>query len=138
MKAYPMNKAIKSHTHPQRIVFLVSILFFQACASPQGTTSRGPDPEKVKQASIMTNKCLLNYHDIPGSLSQRQECLNNASALLINDYGPEIQNVARLCAQKLSQLASQGDAGQIDLKGYQQKREMLKIECAEAAQAAKR
>jgi len=86
----------------------------------------------------MTNKCLLNYHDIPGSLSQRQECLNNASALLINDYGPEIQSVARLCAQKLSQLATQADAGQIDLKGYQQKREMLKIDCAEAAQAAKR
>lgn len=86
----------------------------------------------------MTNKCLLNYHDIPGSLSQRQECLNNASAMLMNDYGPEIQNVARLCAQKLSQLARQGDAGQIDLRGYQQQREILKIECAEAAQAAKR
>ena len=133
-----MHKASHFVVNSSRMLFIACILFLQACTSIQGTKTLHPDPDKVQQASIMTNKCLLNYHDIPGSLSQRQECLNNASALLINDYGPEIQSVARLCAQKLSQLATQADAGQIDLKGYQQKREMLKIDCAEAAQAAKR
>lgn len=84
----------------------------------------------------MTNKCMLNYHDVPGSLSQRQDCLNKSSALLMDEYSPEIQNVARQCAQKLSALAAQTDAGVIDLKGYQRQREMLQMECAQAAQAA--
>ena len=130
-----MHKAIFLH-QLHRIASIALVLSFQGCTTIKGTNTHKPDPEKVQQASIMTNKCLLNYHDIPGSLSQRQDCLNNASAMLMNDYGPEIQSVARLCAQKLSQLAAQADSGQIDLKGYQQRREMLKIECAEAAQAA--
>lgn len=109
-----------------------------ACTTGKGAVSTKPDQEKVQQASILTNKCMLNFHDIPGSLSQRQDCLNRASAMLLEGYSPAIQNVARLCAQKLSQLAAAGDAGKIDLLGYQQKREMLKIECAQAAQAAQR
>lgn len=133
-----MHKAIKRNTGSLALLNTMLILSLAACSSIKGASPTKPDPQKVQQASIMTNKCLLNHHDIPGSLSKRQECLNQASAMLMDGYGPEIQNVARMCAQKLIQLAAAGDAGQIDLKGYQQKREMLKIECAQAAQSAQR
>lgn len=133
-----MHKAISSFKSPGRFLVFIVMLLTQACTSSINKTSMQPDPEKVQQASIMTNKCLLNYHDVPGSLGQRQACLNQASALLLDAYGTEIQKVARLCAQQLAQLAADTDAGQLDLKGYQQKREMLQIECAQAAQAAQR
>ena len=133
-----MHKIIKPIKRYARLVSVLAMLCSEGCTTTMGKTSRQPDPETVQQASIMTNKCLLNYHDIPGSLTQRQECLNRASALLLDAYGPEIQKVARLCAQKLAQLAADTDAGQIDLKGYQQKRELLQVECAQAAQAAQR
>ena len=131
-----MNKAIKSFTCNPFLPFLVIMLCAQGCSSSKGPRQVQPDADKVREASIITNKCLLNYHDIPGSLSQRQECLNKASALLMDGYAPEIQNVARLCSQKLTQLAGETDAGHIDLNSYQQKRELLKVECAQAAQEA--
>ena len=136
--AYPMHKAIKPFTRPRRVIAFLIMLLSQACSTPSGKAPMQPDPEMVQQASIMTNKCLLNYHNVPGSLSQRQECLNRASALLLDAYGPEIQKVARLCAQKLAQLAADTDAGRFDLKSYQQQKERLQIDCAQAAQAAQR
>jgi hypothetical protein len=133
-----MYKFTYNRPNPIFLVALVLTLSIQACATNKAKSANKPDPEKVQQASIMTNKCLLTYHDIPGSLTQRQDCLNRASGMLMDGYGAEIQNVARLCAQKLSQLAAEGDSGQVDLKGYQQKREMLKMECAQEAQAAQK
>lgn len=136
--AYQMHKFISLLKKNAPLLLFFAMLHSQGCSSTASKTPSQPDPQKVKQASIMTNKCLLNHHDVPGSLTQRQECLNQASALLLDAYGPEIQRVARLCAQKLAQIAAEADAGQIDLRGYQQKREMLQIECAREAQAAQK
>lgn len=118
------------------LCLIMDLIMLSSCSSTKSGGIQGADPDAVKQASIMTNKCMLNYHDIPGSLTQRQDCMNLASQSLMASYPAEIQAIAKTCAQKLSQLAATTDAGNLSIGDYQQHREALKLECAQAAQAA--
>lgn len=131
----PYKEMIRSN-HTSLNLILLCALVLASCTSAR--QSKQVDENKIRQAAIMTNQCKLEFHDIPGSLTRRQECMNKASETLMADYPEAIQNIARDCARKLSLLAASTDVGNLSIADYQQHREALKTECADAAQAAKK
>ena len=93
------------------------------------------DPEAIKKASIMTSQCILNYPEVPGKLTLRQTCLNNASGTLLNYYNPEIRAVALECAQRLTELAKAADSQQVNINQYEQAKQNLHTQCESTAKA---
>lgn len=116
---------------------LIKLLAFSyllvGCQSRAVVPVAATDSVAVKRTSEMTAQCLLTYKEVPGLLSARQKCLNQASQTLLPYYNSNVVNVANACAEKLLKLAEAADNNSITLNAYSQAKQSLQGQCESAA-----